>query len=135
MIEFDFENLTADRVDQKRLEIILRKFTRSFYPKKLLQVSVQIVGKKEIIKLNRRFFNQSGLTDIISLESDTKAEPKSLGDIFICSSVAKENAKKLNHSFQKEIEVLFKHGLVHLLGLEHETEKEKELWQEKLKRF
>jgi len=50
-----------------------------------------------------------------------------LGSIVICSSVAKKQAKEYNHSVEREIGYLFVHGLLHLLGYDHELgEKEKQ---------
>jgi len=42
-----------------------------------------------------------------------------LGDILICGSVAKKQAKQLKHSFEKEVNRLALHGFLHLLGFDH----------------
>lgn len=135
MTEFNYNNSTSDSVDKEVLKEIFDRFIKVFFPNKNLQVSVRVINQKEMIALNKLVFGKSEPTDVISLETKLPTTPKSLGDIVICSDVAKKNAKNLGHDLQREVEILFKHGLVHLLGLEHETKVQKEAWNKKLKRF
>lgn len=50
-----------------------------------------------------------------------------LGDIFLCYPVARKQAEEYNHSFAQEIYFLFAHGMLHLLGYDHEEKKEREV--------
>src|SRR4030042_3335258 len=120
MIEFDFKNKTKHKVLEKRLEYIAKEFSKTFYPSKNIQVSTTIVGEAEIKDLNKKYFKKNNPTDVISLESKSDFQPKSLGEIVICGDIAQKEAKTRKHSLQKEIEILFCHGLIHLLGKDHQ---------------
>ena len=50
-----------------------------------------------------------------------------LGDIVICEDVARENAQRYGHSYEREIFYLIVHGIFHLLGFDHEKEDDKRL--------
>ncbi|MDR0854836.1 MAG: GTPase Era [Christensenellaceae bacterium] len=52
-----------------------------------------------------------------------------LGEIVICLTVAQAQAKEYGHSFEREVAFLAIHGLLHLLGYDHETEAEEKLMQ------
>lgn len=94
--------------------------------KKPYNISVVLVGPTAIAKLNRRYRGKRKPTDVLSFSNlDKKAFilPKGqrieAGDIFICPAVAKKQAKKEGHSFFREMQRLYVHGLLHLLGYRH----------------
>jgi len=102
--------------------LAVAKFKKSKY-----EISVFFVAKKEIQQLNRNFRKKDKATDVLSfsqLEGRSlilpKTEPVYLGDIFICVKVAQKQAKELGHAYQREIAVLLIHGVLHLLGYNHE---------------
>jgi probable rRNA maturation factor len=135
MVEFDFKNKTKTAVDDRHLRKIAETFSDNFYPGKDIQISATIVGMSEIITLNKKFFRKNSPTDVISIETGIDAKPLSLGEIVICADVVSDEAKKLNHSLAYEIETLFKHGLIHLLGKEHKSYQEKKVWSKLLAKF
>ena len=53
-----------------------------------------------------------------------------IGEIFICSEVAEEQAKEWGHSTNREVAELFVHGMLHILGYDHEEENERKLMKE-----
>lgn len=69
--------------------------------------------------LNRQFRGKDAVTDVLSFPSDARGF---LGDIVIASGVAARQAKDAGHSLQTEIRVLALHGLLHLLGFDHEAD-------------
>ena len=78
---------------------------------------------------NKKYLNHSSLTDILTFDFSTK---KSLsGDIFISTERVKENATKYNVSFNKELNRVIIHGILHLLGYKDKTEKEKKIMRKK----
>jgi probable rRNA maturation factor len=88
-------------------------------------VSVAIVSDRRMRALNRQFRGKDKVTDVLSFPSDPstslRASDRSfMGDIIIASGVAKQQAKAAGHSVQTEIRVLALHGLLHLLGYDHE---------------
>ena len=76
---------------------------------------------RELRRLNREFRKQDHATDVLSFPSG--AGNDSLGDIAISYSRAKRQAAEFGHSVQGEIEILMLHGVLHLLGMDHETDR------------
>lgn len=69
--------------------------------------------------LNRQFRGKDKVTDVLSFPSDQRGF---MGDIVIASAVAKKQAGIAGHSVHTEIRVLALHGLLHLLGYDHEQD-------------
>ena len=80
-------------------------------------VTIAIVPDSRIRLLNRRYRRTDRATDVLSFPAD---EPGYLGDIVIASGVARAQARRAKHSLQTELRVLALHGLLHLLGYDHE---------------
>lgn len=81
-------------------------------------VQVIFVDETEIQRLNYFFRQMDKPTDVLSFASD---EEDSLGDVFICLSIAEKQAKTLSHSFEREVAFLAVHGYLHLEGFVHDT--------------
>ncbi|MFC1616511.1 rRNA maturation RNase YbeY, partial [Patescibacteria group bacterium] len=64
-------------------------------------------------------------------EEIEQGEKMAIGDIFICFEVAKKQASKKKYDLDDEMAVLFVHGLLHLIGFDHENDKQ-EVEMEKL---
>jgi probable rRNA maturation factor len=69
--------------------------------------------------LNRQFRGKDRVTDVLSFPAETRGF---LGDIVIASGVAKKQAKAAGHSLNIEFRVLALHGLLHLLGYDHDSD-------------
>jgi probable rRNA maturation factor len=82
-------------------------------------VTVALVSDARVRVLNRRFRRKDGATDVLSFPAD---EPGILGDIVIASGVARRQAAAAGHAFATELRVLALHGLLHLLGYDHERD-------------
>jgi len=80
-------------------------------------VSIAIVPDARIRALNHRYRRKDSPTDVLSFPAD---EPGTLGDIVIAAGVARRQAREAGHSLQTELRVLALHGLLHLLGYDHE---------------
>jgi probable rRNA maturation factor len=79
--------------------------------------------------LNRRFRGKDKATDVLSFPAEDKAkgrakskEQNTLGDIVIARGVAARQARALGHSVSTELRILALHGLLHLLGYDHEVD-------------
>ena len=100
------------------------------------ELSVTFVDKDEIQEINKMYRDKDKVTDVISfaLEEDEPEitgldMPRVLGDIIICTDVAKEQADNYGHSFERELGFLALHGFLHLLGYDHMNEQdEKEMF-------
>lgn len=90
------------------------------------QVSLKFVKNDEMIRLNQVYRSKSQVTDILSFPA---AEPfwnkGFLGDLVICLPVLQQQAQEMGHSTQTELKVLLVHGLLHLLGFDHEVSTKK----------
>lgn len=69
--------------------------------------------------LNRQFRGKDAVTDVLSFPSDERGF---MGDIVIAAGVSKRQAKDAGHSLPTELKVLALHGLLHLLGYDHESD-------------
>lgn len=94
-------------------------------------VSIQLVCDDEIQTLNRRYRNIDKATNVLSFpfaEGDTESlrhlPVRELGDIIISVETAQREAKELQLHFSERIIWLLVHGLLHLLGYDHERSSE-----------
>jgi probable rRNA maturation factor len=90
-------------------------------------VSLVLVGDAAMRRLNREWRGQDYATDVLSFPADDDAPRvrgrlRHLGDVVIATGVAKRQAADVGHSYATELKVLALHGLLHLLGYDHETD-------------
>lgn len=73
--------------------------------------------------LNAHHRRKDAVTDVLSFpqEPPGRVGPH-LGDLVICPDVARRNARRARRSYRSEVAVLTIHGLLHLLGYDHETD-------------
>ena len=79
-------------------------------------VSIAILPDAKVRTLNRRYRGKNKSTDVLSFPGPGT----DLGDIAISREIAQKQAKLLGHSFVTELRVLALHGLLHLLGYDHD---------------
>lgn len=95
------------------------------------QISLVFVNDLEIKALNKKWRNINKPTDVLSFSnicddnfpSPNNQEIKTLGEIFISLDTASRQATDYNHSLQDEVNKLLVHGVLHIFGFDHETEK------------
>lgn len=98
------------------------------------ELSVTFCDNEYIKRLNRQYRNKNKETDVLSFPMYDYAEDEGellpgdealvLGDIVISLERAKEQAKELGNSFEREVAFLAIHSTLHLLGYDHERSKE-----------
>lgn len=88
------------------------------------EVSLAFVTDARIRQLNRAYRGADKTTDVLSFPAQPSHEPVdgTLGDIAIAVGVATRQARAAGHTFGTEARVLALHGLLHLLGYDHETD-------------
>lgn len=94
-------------------------------------VNLIIVDDQKIHQINKQYRQKNKPTDVISfayMESIEWAEEGEVaaGDIFISLGTAKRQAMEHGHSLERELEILFVHGLLHLFGFDHNNDEEEE---------
>ena len=98
-------------------------------------VAVRLIGDAEMARLNETYRRKKGPTDVLSFpvaadsakpgtlrQQVRKARGAFLGDIAISPKAARRNAKSLRRGLPEELKVLILHGVLHLLGYDHETD-------------
>ncbi|MGP0032291.1 MAG: rRNA maturation RNase YbeY [Acidimicrobiales bacterium] len=147
-------------IDAGRWTVLARQVLAARGVKGETEVSLLFVDEEAMAALNQQFLDQSGPTDVLSfpIEDEPGTTGRSpdlggsgpgvspeegaltlLGDVVICPAVAARNAVEHGVSLDDEVALLVVHGLLHLLGLDHEDDAEAErmeaLEQVLLKRF
>ena len=95
------------------------------------ELTIAIAGDKQIRELNKKFRQYDEPTDVLSFPSGTSVNSQSgyLGDIVISQPRAKAQAKAAGHSISDEMQLLVVHGILHLLGYNHDEPAEKaKMW-------
>lgn len=88
-------------------------------------ISVAFVHKPLMQELNHTYRGKNQPTDILSFVYNEKIQDQMLlGEIIVCTDQAKEDSEELSIPLEHEYLWLFSHGLLHLLGYDHETEHE-----------
>ena len=84
-----------------------------------------ITGDAELQRLNRQFLGKDYPTDVLSFPAatDPHAAAAPLGEMAISADRAAEQACALGHSADDEIRILMLHGVLHLLGMDHERDR------------
>jgi len=80
-----------------------------------------ITGDAALRRLNREFRGEDYATDVLSFGGQVDALPH-LGDVAISWRRAREQAHEGGHSMEDEMRILMLHGVLHLLGMDHETD-------------
>ncbi len=119
------ENNTNCPMDIKMMETIAQSFSDK-------DIELMIIGDDEMKRINKQTRNIDRSTDVLSFPLEPM-EHVPLGSIIINEKKVQDVTSTLGHSEQEEVTLLFIHGLLHLLGYDHETdngtmrEKEKEI--------
>jgi rRNA maturation RNase YbeY len=98
-------------------------------------VAIRLINDRQMARLNETYRHKKGTTDVLSFPSEERRRPRSLrqalkkvrdaqlGDIAISPVVAKRNVKRYRRKLTEEIQILILHGILHLLGYDHETDR------------
>jgi len=91
------------------------------------ELCVALVSDARMQALNRQFRGKDKVTDVLSFPADPSASLRAgargyLGDVVIAAGVAKQQAKAAGHGLNVEIRILALHGLLHLLGYDHDED-------------
>lgn len=108
------------------------------------ELSVLFVSNEEITQLNNEYRHKNMPTDVLSFpmaEDDddfqlifaNEGQPRLLGDIIISLDKAREQAEQYGHTLRRELAFLAVHGLLHLLGYDHETDTDEQIMFNKQK--
>lgn len=137
ILELLFENDYDESFDHyEDVFIDLASYTFSLLKiKDHYSLEVDFVNQEEIHRINKEYRNIDRPTDVISFAFLDKVEGEvsiqgdvlqMLGEIIISIDQAKMQAEEYGHSLHREICFLFVHGLLHLLGYDHQNKEQEE---------
>ncbi|RLC39403.1 MAG: rRNA maturation RNase YbeY [Candidatus Nealsonbacteria bacterium] len=139
----EINNLTTTKIDENFLKEIAKIVLKG--EKKEGNISLAFIGPNRMRKLNKKYRGKNRVTDVLAFEekgltlqpwSQELQKVQGLGEIVICLREVKKNSKRLNEPFEKELARVFLHGILHLLGYDHEkSEEESEKMKEKEEKY
>ncbi len=110
----DLDNRTEKTYDTKLLETIAESLSKD-------EIELILTDNDEIAQINREFRGIDKATDVLSFPSDPFPGAP-LGSIVISVEKVDSIAKELGHTPNEEIALLFIHGILHLMGYDHEVD-------------
>lgn len=128
-LNIEIENGNSFKFEEEYKQI-LENLRAYFKIEKVVSVDVTIVDNKKIQKLNKKYRDKDYATDVLSFGFDEKELYQDLpilplGELVISHEKVKAQATEFNHSIRREYCYLFAHGLIHLMGYDHEKEDER----------
>ncbi len=105
-------------IEALALSLKEKGFPRVLKNKELILVFLDTTQAK---KLNFQFRGRNYATDVLSFDP---IDPQSLGELVICPQVLKKQALRHGHSYSLELGYMVLHGVLHLLGFDHEDSEE-----------
>jgi probable rRNA maturation factor len=108
----------AARIERGRLADLARS-ALALIGKPEASLTIAFVRDKAIRKLNRQFRRKDHATDVLSFPA---REKDYLGDVVISTDAAMKQAQEAGFTFEREVNELLLHGLLHLCGYDHETD-------------
>ncbi len=118
----DFFKVTLTKIPEQHGEIQSERVELAFTD----NVSIQV--------LNRQYRQKDAPTDVLSFPIDGP-DGENLGQLVISLERAKEQAEELGQSLTEEVKFLFVHGLLHLLGYDHQNSEEEAIMLDKAYRL
>lgn len=109
-----FENNTSYEVDLSLVETITTDIVNK-------EVELILTNNDEIHEINLTTRGKDKPTDVLSFPYEDMPNVP-LGSIVISSQFIEDYAKEYNHSFEEEFALLYIHGLLHLMGYDHEVD-------------
>ncbi|ASP28044.1 16S rRNA maturation RNase YbeY [Spiroplasma corruscae] len=130
-IYFVYEVDLAKLKSYEKVLYKLLKFTKKYLNiNKRLSFSLNYIKDEKSVYLNKTYRNKDYIGDVLSFPIDdeyniySQLKYKEIGDIFIAPHEAKRKSLKQKNSFKTEISWLFVHGLLHILGFDHQVNEE-----------
>ena len=140
-VEFSVENGLAGKWDEARIRTLVRAIVSRELPEaQHAVISLHLVGDDTIRALNREHRGKDAHTDVLSFPlHDPNGmrfvlppdQPAHLGDVVVSLPRAAEQARDFGHSLDRELGYLVAHGVLHVLGYDHEEEADRRRMRQK----
>ena len=138
----EVENETDHDVDARALVDVARHVLDKLGVNPLAELAISLVDEARMTELHVEWMDLPGPTDVMAFPMDeldvrtaratgrplddrpSDEQPLVLGDVVLCPAVAAKQAVEAGHSTDAELAMLTTHGLLHLLGFDHEEPEE-----------
>jgi probable rRNA maturation factor len=124
-------NRTKNKIDvDKIVELSNNILSEENLLEKNSYINIVITDDEEMTEYNKKFRNKDGPTDVLSFEYGLNEE--TIGDIVVSYETVARQAPEYNNSIETELYLMIIHGILHLLGYDHEkNEKEAKIMFDK----
>ena len=120
----EIENRSGQLVPESEVLKLMEFSLRELGLNPECELTLAFINDEEMAQLHEKWLDLPGTTDVMSFPMDelrpNDPEPGILGDIVISPLVARAQAVKAGHSYEHEVKILAAHGLLHLLGYDHQ---------------
>lgn len=139
-VEVAVERRLAPRADRDLVRRVAEQVLRLEGVAGPARVGVHLVSDETIRELNRRYRGIDRVTDVLSFPLTERGAapfvlppraPLDLGDVVVSYARAVEQARQYGHGIERELGYLVAHGVLHLLGYDHETEADRKVMRER----
>jgi probable rRNA maturation factor len=128
----EVNNESGTQVDEERLGALARHVLSQMRIHPQAELSLLLVDEVTMAQLHEQWMDQPGPTDVLAFpmdelrpaDEDSEPEPGLLGDVVLCPTVAERQAQQAGHDVLDEIDLLCAHGVLHLLGYDHDDPEE-----------
>jgi len=131
MIEIN--NFTKFAVDKRFFLGVAKKVLKG-ENRERENLSIVLITPKEMQELNRKYRKKNKSTDVLSFEKNP-GFIEDVNEIVICPAVIKKNGLRYKIAFKKELEKILIHGVLHILGYDHEISKAEEKKMDKKQKY
>jgi len=129
MIFIDIEEPTQETIPPDWLEAAAQAALQHNGSTENSELTIVISDDAHLQDLNRQFLEIDAPTDVLSFPAGEEIDPDSgapyLGDVILSLARAKSQAEAGGHHLKDELQLLVVHGVLHLLGYDHDSEDEK----------
>ena len=127
---YEIINNYKEKIETEDLKKLVDQIIKKFSLEQA-EFNIIFVDNDYIHKLNKEYRNINRATDVITFaledNMDIKLDIRILGDIYISIDKTKEQAQEYGHSFFRELSFLTVHGMLHLLGYDHQNEQDEKI--------
>ncbi len=119
MIKFYLEGKTP--IESTQIEAVAEAIGSTLNLGRDVNIGLSFVDTKTIQDLNDKYAGNNYPTDVLSFDYKDGENPKSDGDVVVCTEIAEKQAKENDISAEAEISLLIAHGALHVLGYDHQN--------------
>lgn len=136
-MKIEVSGVRRESIDESGLALFAASILERESVDRESSLSVTFVDRDAMAALNVEFMSNEGPTDVLSFPiedaspdippvREDEGPPLELGDIFICEEIVETHAQEYGVPFDDELHLMVTHGVLHILGWDHQTEAETE---------